>query len=117
MASIHARSFGVDGLLIELCRQLLVATRLGELVSADGRAAAERRAAEVERLRGEAREALRERIQAVLAGAQDRVRHTMNRLVGEAYRRTLIQLVHDNGGRLIRDQRTGSVIDLELELF
>ncbi len=89
-----------------------------EAAEAQARAEAERRAEEeLERLRGEMREALRGRIQAVLAGARERVQHTLNRLVGEAYRRTLIQLVHDNGGRLVHDRRTGSVIDLELEIY
>ena len=65
----------------------------------------------------EVRTALRQRLQATLAHAEDRVYHTMNRLVGEAYRRTLIELVQENGGRVLSDQRSGSVINLELELF
>ena len=33
----------------------------------------------------------------------------MNRLVAESYRQSLIQLVRDNGGRVLSDERTGSV--------
>ncbi len=72
-------------------------------------------AAQLERLRTEMRQALRQRLQATLADSQDRVRRTLNRLVGEAYRHTLLQLVRENGGRIVSDQRSGAVIDLELE--
>ena len=41
----------------------------------------------------------------------------MNRLVGEAYRRSLIHLVETEGGRVLRDERSGSVINMEMELF
>lgn len=74
-------------------------------------------AAELERLQAETRQALRHRLQAILAEAEDRVYLTMNRLVGEAYRRTLIEVVQENGGRILTDEQTGSVINLELELF
>jgi hypothetical protein len=90
-----------------------------EIRGAEGRAraGAERQAAEeLERRRAEVRQALRDRLKEVLAQAQDRVNHTMNRLVGEAYRRALIQLVLQNGGRVVADQKSGSVINLELEL-
>jgi hypothetical protein len=63
------------------------------------------------------RAALREQLQVIIARAQERVYHVMNRAVGEAYRRTLIQLVLDNGGRILADEQTGSIINLELELY
>lgn len=89
-----------------------------DAAQSEARAQAEVRAsAELEQLNHKTREALRERLQAILANAQDRVRHTMNRMVGEAYRRTLIELVQRNRGRVLTDERSGSVINLELELF
>jgi len=89
-----------------------------QAAEAEARASAEQQAAaELERHRAEVREALRQRLQVILANAEDRVYHTMNRLVGEAYRRTLIQLVQENGGRVLTDERSGSVMNLELELF
>lgn len=74
-------------------------------------------AAALERTRLAMRAALRERLQVVLANAEDRIYHTMNRLVAEAYRQSLIQLVRENGGRVLTDERTGSVMNLELEIF
>ena len=75
------------------------------------------RAAErLEQVRTEVRSALRDRLRDILARAEDSVRYTMNRLVGEAYRQSLIQIVRENGGRVIRDQATGSVLNLELEI-
>ncbi len=89
-----------------------------EAATAQAQAQAETAAAEeLARLQTEARQALRQRLQSTLAEAEERVYHTMNRLVGEAYRRTLIQMVQENGGRVLTDERTGSVINLELELF
>ncbi len=91
-----------------------------ELQAAETEAQAEAEAqaqAELERRQAEVRAALRERLQATLAAAEDRVYHTMNRLVGEAYRLSLIQMVQENGGRVLTDERTGSTINLELELF
>jgi len=91
-----------------------------EIEAAESRArdqAEAQAAAELEQLHNKTREALRERLQLILAQAQDRVHRTMNRMVGEAYRRTLIELVQQNGGRVIADERSGSVINLELELF
>lgn len=72
---------------------------------------------ELARLQAEARNALRKQLQVVLAQAEDQVYHVMNRAVGETYRQTLHQLVRDNGGRVITDERTGSVINMELELY
>jgi FtsH ternary system domain X2 len=63
------------------------------------------------------RDALRTRLQVTLAQAQDRVAHVMNRAVGEAYRQTLIRMVLENGGRVLTDEQTGSVINMELELY
>ena len=74
-------------------------------------------AAALERTRLTMRAALRERLQVVLANAEDRIYHTMNRLVAESYRQSLIQLVRENGGRVLTDERTGSVMNLELEIF
>ncbi|HEY4387739.1 MAG TPA: hypothetical protein VGN34_25075, partial [Ktedonobacteraceae bacterium] len=71
----------------------------------------------LERARVAMRAAMRERLQTVLANAEDRIYHTMNRLVAEAYRQSLIQLVQENGGRVLTDERTGSVMNLELEIF
>lgn len=89
-----------------------------EAAEAEAQAQAEAEAAaELERLQAETRQALRQRLQTILAEAEDRVYHTMNRLVGEAYRRTLIELVQENGGRVITDEQTGSVINLEVELY
>ncbi len=65
----------------------------------------------------EMRAALRRRLQSIVANAQDSALRVMNRAVGEAYRQTLLQLMHDNGGRVITDEQTGSVINLELELY
>lgn len=91
-----------------------------ELEEARQRASAEAERLALEELarRQEAlRAALREQLQVIMARAQQRVYHVMNRAVGEAYRRTLIQLVLDNGGRILADEQTGSVINLELELY
>ena len=85
---------------------------------AEARARAEREAAaELERTRTAMRAAMRERLQVIMADAEDRIYHTMNRLVGEAYRLSLIQLVRENGGRVLTDERTGSIMNMELELF
>jgi len=60
---------------------------------------------------------LRERLQNTLQQADNRLQQTVNRLVGEAYRRSLIEIVRQNGGRVLADDHSGSVINLELELF
>ncbi len=65
----------------------------------------------------EVRAALRERLQITLAQAQERVNHVINRAVGEAYHQTLLRLVRENGGRVLVDEDTGSVINMELELY
>ena len=89
-----------------------------QVAEAQARAEAQTQAeAELKRLRRETRDALRQRLQGTLAEAEDRVYRTMNRLVGEAYRRTLVELVQQNGGRVLTDERSGSVYNLELELF
>ncbi len=59
---------------------------------------------------------LRQQLQAELALQQQNAFYEINRAVGETYRQTLCRLVLDNGGRIINDQQTGSVIELELEL-
>lgn len=85
---------------------------------AEARALAEQEAeAELERRRAEMRAAMRERLQTILENADDRAYHMMNRVVSEAYRQSLIQLVRDNAGRVIADERTGSVVTLEVEIF
>jgi Skp family chaperone for outer membrane proteins len=85
---------------------------------AQARAEAEARAAEeLARRQAETRQALRQQMQVAMAQAEDRVYHVINRAVGESYRQTLRQLVLNNGGRIISDQQTGSVINLELELY
>ena len=79
-------------------------------------AAAARAAAALEVVREETRAALRQQLQVIMADAQDAVYVTMNRLVGEAYRVSLIELALQNGGRVVSAERSGSVINLELEL-
>jgi len=59
---------------------------------------------------------LRRQLQAQLARQQQNAFYEINRAVGETYRQTLCRLVLENGGRVINDQQTGSVIELELEL-
>jgi flagellar biosynthesis/type III secretory pathway protein FliH len=71
----------------------------------------------LERLQGEVREAMRQRLRVTMADAEERVHQLMHRAVGHAYRQTLLQLVRDNGGRVLSDVNTGSVINMELELF
>ena len=71
----------------------------------------------LERTRTEMRAAMRMRLQTILADAEDRLYHTLHRLVSETYRQCLIQLVRENGGRVLADERTGSILHLELELF
>jgi hypothetical protein len=91
-----------------------------QLAAAEEQAQAEAEALaaqELEQLQAQTRDALRERLQIILAQAEERVYHVMNRAVGEAYRQTLRQLVLDNGGRILMDEQTGSVINMELELY
>jgi len=89
-----------------------------QAAEAQARAQAEQEAAiTLERTRVAMRVAMRERLQVILANAEDRIHHTMNRLVAEAYRQSLIELVRENGGRVLTDERTGSVMNLELEIF
>ena len=64
----------------------------------------------------EVRTALRQQLQSELANRRQEAFYTINRAVGEAYRQTLCKLVLDNGGRIISDRQSGSVIDLELEI-
>lgn len=73
--------------------------------------------AQMDVLRAEARAAIRQRLQLTLAQAQERVQRLIARAIGEAYRQTLLQLVRENGGRVLMDEQTGSVINMELELF
>ena len=84
---------------------------------AEANAQAQRLAAvELEKSRQQVRQTLRDRLRDTLARAEDSVRYTMNRLVGEAYRQSLLQLVRENGGRVVYQENTGSVIHLELEM-
>jgi len=85
---------------------------------AEAQAQAEAAAAEaLAATQAEVRTALRTRLQLTLANAQEQVRDLMNRAVGEAYRQALLQLVLDNGGRVLMDETTGAVMNLELELY
>ncbi|HIE06682.1 MAG TPA: hypothetical protein EYP64_01405 [Desulfarculaceae bacterium] len=59
---------------------------------------------------------LRHQLQAQLARQQQNAFYEINRVVGETYRQTLCRLVLENGGRVISDRQSGSVIELELEL-
>jgi hypothetical protein len=70
---------------------------------------------ELARRQADVRDALRGRLQVVVARAHERVSHTIRRAVGEACRQGLKELALRNGGRIINDQRTGSVVNLELE--
>ncbi|MCD6533743.1 MAG: hypothetical protein J7L25_06670 [Deltaproteobacteria bacterium] len=70
----------------------------------------------LEEKKEEVRTALRLQLQSQLANRRREAFYTINRAVGEAYRQTLCKLVLDNGGRIISDRQSGSVIDLELEI-
>ena len=70
----------------------------------------------LEKNKQEVRTALRQQLQAELTSLRQEAFYTINRAVGEAYRQTLCKLVLDNGGRIISDRQSGSVIDLELEI-
>jgi hypothetical protein len=89
-----------------------------EAAEAEAKAEAQERAREaLAQAQEEVRAALRERMQATLARAEERVYHVMNRAVGQAYRQTLRRVVRENGGRILKDEETGSVINMELELY
>lgn len=89
-----------------------------EAAEAEAQAEAQARARQaLARRQAEVRAALRERMQVTLAQAEERVYHVMNRAVGEAYRQTLRRVVRENGGRILKDEETGSVINMELELY
>lgn len=62
------------------------------------------------------RRALREQLQVKLTKRRQEAFYAINQAVGEAYRQTLCKLVLDNGGRIISDRQSGTVIDLELEI-
>ncbi len=64
-----------------------------------------------------ARRELRQELRDELARVEERVFAELNRAVGEAYRQTLRHLVLSNGGRIIADEQTGAVINMELELY
>ena len=70
----------------------------------------------LEALKINARIALRNRLQVILASAEERVNHVINRAVGEAYRQTLRKIVLDSGGKVLMDEKTGSIINMELVL-
>ena len=72
--------------------------------------------AELAEKRAALRLELRHQLQAQLAQRQQDAFYEINRVVGETYRQTLCRLVLENGGRVISDCQTGSVIELELEL-
>lgn len=67
--------------------------------------------------KAEVRAALRDELQAMLATAQDKAQAIINQAIGEAYRQALRQLVLDNGGQIVVDEQTGTVINMELELY
>lgn len=60
---------------------------------------------------------MQQQLQAKLALQQQNAFYEINKVVGETYRQTLCRLVLENGGRVISDRQSGSVIDLELELY
>jgi len=78
--------------------------------------AREKALAKLEISKLEVRAALRQQLQAQLASRRQEAFYTINQAVGEAYRQTLCKLVIDNGGRIISDRQSGSIIDLELEI-
>lgn len=89
-----------------------------EAAEAQAQAEAQEQAREaLAQRQAEVRAALRERMQATLARAEERVYHVMNRAVGQAYRQTLRRVVRENGGRVLKDEETGSVISMEMELY
>ena len=91
-----------------------------KLAAAETRARGDAEAAaqqNLDSLKKKARVAMRSRMQAILSSAEEQVYHIMNRAVGEAYRQTLLRAVRENGGRVRKDERTGSVVNLELELY
>lgn len=99
-------------------RDLHRRTHAEELAAARERARNQAEAeagAELARLAEEARETLRGRLDLILARSRERAFHVMNRAVGEAYRQTLRRLAEENG-RVVSDQRSGSVIQMELVL-
>jgi hypothetical protein len=59
---------------------------------------------------------LRHKLQVQLVRQQQNAFYEINRVVGETYRQTLCRLVLENGGRVVSDRKSGSVIELELEL-
>jgi len=63
------------------------------------------------------KKALREKLEAILEKEQKQVHRVMNAIIGETYRRTLREMVYTNGGRVVEDKQTGSVINMELELY
>lgn len=70
----------------------------------------------LEQSQEEVREVIRVRLQSILAEAQEAAFFVMNRAIGEAYRQTLQQLVLENGGNILLDEETGSMIRMEIEL-
>ena len=70
----------------------------------------------LEKSKLEVRMALRQQLQAQLTKHRQEAFYTINQAIGEAYRQTLCKLVLDNGGRIISDRHSGTVIDLELEI-
>jgi len=72
---------------------------------------------ELEKVKQETLLVMRRQLQGVLSRAETQVYQVMNKAVGEAYRQTLKKLVMDNGGRVVADRQTGSVISMELELY
>ena len=71
----------------------------------------------LEQAKSDARIAMRTRLQKTLHDSEQRVHRIMNRAVGEAYRQSLYRIVQQSGGKVLRDEKTGSVIDMELELY
>ncbi|MGB1251011.1 MAG: hypothetical protein ACPG8W_10385 [Candidatus Promineifilaceae bacterium] len=86
--------------------------------TAEARERAEAQAAEqLAAAQAETRAALREQMQNTLADAEDTIYRTMNHLVGEAYRRSLIEIARQSGGHIVTDERNGSIINLEVEIY
>lgn len=71
---------------------------------------------ELARCREQTRQALRQEIQARLAEARQQAMFTLNQAIGEAYRLTLCRLAQAQGGRIVSEQRSGTVIELEIEI-
>ena len=71
---------------------------------------------ELTKVQDNVRSSLHEQIQTRLSQSKDQVFHVMNRMIGEAYRQTLMKIAHMNGGQILKNEKSGSIIQMELEI-